>query len=208
MFLRLWLPLCLAVLLAPAAFAVAEEAGEGPAAANSSGVSDEERAAFPIVIDPELAIFTAIEFLLVLAILGKFAWNPIVEALDKREEEIAGQIKSAEESNQEAKRLLGEYEQKLQAASVEVQEMIARARQDAEVQASKIVSEANAAAANERDRSLKAIEAAKNSALRELADKTVDTAVGLARQVIQTNISPDDRRRLLDDALQQFPSNN
>ncbi len=98
----------------------------------------------PLIIDIDLAIFTVLIFLILLAVLWKFAWGPISAALDLREKKISDNIAAAEQLNQEAKRLLGEYEAKLTAAREEVRGILDEARRDAEHAGQEIVTKARA----------------------------------------------------------------
>lgn len=159
----------------------------------------------PMVLGPDLAIFTAIVFLVLLAVLWKFAWGPIAEALDQREQGIAGQIDEAKQSNEEAKRLLAEHESKLGETAEEVKGLLDQARRDAEAQKQQIVAEAQQAAQAEKERAVREIGVAKNQAMQELAEKSVDTAVGLAGRIVRRQLSPDDHADLIKDALPQLP---
>jgi len=85
----------------------------------------------PLSVDPDLAIFTAIVFVLLLAVLGKFAWGPICEALDERERGIENQITGARQANEEAQGLLKEHQSKLAAAADEVRGILDEAKIDA-----------------------------------------------------------------------------
>jgi F0F1-type ATP synthase membrane subunit b/b' len=79
----------------------------------------------PLVFDPDLAVYSAIVFLLLLWVLGKYAWPPISAALDARERKIADNIESAAAKHEEAKRLLEEHETRLAAAAGEVRDLLA-----------------------------------------------------------------------------------
>ena len=162
----------------------------------------------PLSFDPDLAIFTAIVFVMLLLVLRKFAWGPITEALDKREQGIADHAEQAKQSADEAKQTLVKYQAQLDAAADEVREMIAEARRDADSTKERVIAEAQDAAQKERDRALADIQSAKNQALSELAQKSVDTAVALAGQVMRREIKPDDHAALIQEAMQKFPSNN
>ena len=162
----------------------------------------------PVSIDPDLAIVTAIVFLLLLAVLGKFAWRPIIEAIDRREKMVADNLAEAQRNTDEARRLLAEHESKLAGAAAEVRQMLDQARQDADWQKQQIVQEAQTAAQQEKQRALREIHAAKTAALQELARSSVDTAVDLAGKIVGRQLSPDDHARLIGEALQQFPSDN
>src|SRR5690606_40823548 len=71
----------------------------------------------PLSIDPDLAVVTAIVFLLLLLVLTKFAWRPIMEGLEKREQHVAQQLDEAERRNREAEEMLQKYQAQLAQAS-------------------------------------------------------------------------------------------
>ncbi|REJ65041.1 MAG: ATP synthase F0 subunit B [Planctomycetota bacterium] len=152
----------------------------------------------------DLAIFSAVVFLLLLAILWKFAWGPISQALDRREQNIADNIARAEEAAEEAHKLTSQYEAKLASAAEEVRAMIEEARRDAEHTKQQIVSEAQEAAAAETVRATREIETAKVAALKELADRTTDFSLGLAGQVLQRELSPKEHAQLIERATSDF----
>ena len=88
----------------------------------------------PLSIDPDLMLFTLIIFLLTLMVLAKFAWGPIKEALERREQSIADQISEAQKSRDEARRLLEQYESRLATAREEINSLMDGARREAEAQ--------------------------------------------------------------------------
>lgn len=156
----------------------------------------------------DLALATLVVFGLLMLILGKFAWGPINEALQRREQGIADQLDEARRNNEEARQLFEAHQAKLANASEEVKALMDQARKDGDAQKQKILTEAETAAAREKDRAVKEIEAAKNSALQQLAERSVDQAVGLAGQIVRQTLSKDDHARLIQDALEQLPSEN
>lgn len=162
----------------------------------------------PLTMDPDLAIWTAIVFVVLLLVLYKFAWGPIAAGLDKREQSIAAQIEEARIGAEKANQALLQYQAKLASATEEVREMLAQARRDADAARERIVSEAQATAKRERERALAEINLAKETALREMAQKSVDIAVSLAGQIVRKQITPADHARLIQDSLEQFPSRN
>lgn len=162
----------------------------------------------PVTLDPDLAIVTAIIFVLLLAVLWKFAWGPIVAALDQRESSVAEQLADAKRNQEEARRLLAEHQQQLSGAAAEVKQMLEQARRDADAQKQEIIDSAQAAASAEKDRALREITAAKNSAMEELARTSVDTAVDLAGRIVRRQLNPEEHSELIGDALQKFSRNN
>jgi F-type H+-transporting ATPase subunit b len=157
-----------------------------------------------MTIDPDLAIFTAIVFLMLLAVLWKFAWGPISEALDRREGSIASQIEEAKRSNEESKRLLAEHQAHLNRAADEVKGLLDQARRDADSQRQHILAEAQRAAAAERDRALREIGAAKNQALHDLTQHSVDAAVELAGRIVGRELTPESHAELIRETLPQL----
>lgn len=153
----------------------------------------------------DLALATLLVFVVLLAVLWKFAWGPISQALDRREKNIADQLAEARRNNEEAHMLLAEHKQRLSRAAEEVRDMIDQARKDGEVLKQRLVAEAEQAASAQKDRAVREIEAAKNTALEELARRSVDQAVGLAGRIIGRNLKSEDHSQLIQETLEQMP---
>jgi len=156
----------------------------------------------------DLAIWTMVVFAVLLIVLRKFAWTPILDSLHKREHFMESQIQQAKESNEQAQRLLKEHQQKLAQAQEEIRQMMESSRKDAETHRQQVIAEAGQAAQAQKDRALQAIEAAKNTALTELAERSVDTAVGLAGKIVRRQLKRSDHADLVQDALANFPGKN
>lgn len=162
----------------------------------------------PISVDPDLAIVTAVIFIGLLVVLKKFAWAPVIAAIDARENKMANDLAEAAKANEESKRLLAAHEAKMAEAAGEVRQLLDSARRDAEVQRQKVLDDAQAAAQSEKDRALREIQSAKNGALQEVAEKSVDTAVALAGRIVKRDLSAQDHSQLINDAIENFPSKN
>ncbi|RMF39012.1 MAG: ATP synthase F0 subunit B [Planctomycetota bacterium] len=156
----------------------------------------------------DVALFTAVVFLLLLAGLWGAAWKPIMLGLEKRERRIADNIARAEKAAADAEARLAEYESKLAAAGQEVQQMLAEARKDAEAVGQRMIAEAQEEAARLRDRAVADIDSAKRIALSELVAKSSELAFALARRVVQREIKPEDHQALIQELLAELPSNN
>jgi F-type H+-transporting ATPase subunit b len=152
----------------------------------------------------DLTIWTAVVFLVVLAILYKAAWGPISEGLQKRESEIAGQIAEAQRKNEEARQLLAEYEKKLAAAQDEVRGLVEQGRRDAEKLGQQLLDKAREEAGIERQRAVQQIESATLAALKELADRSATLAVDLAGKIVGAQLKAADHRRLIEQAVAGF----
>ncbi len=149
----------------------------------------------------DLAIFSFIVFLLLLAILGKFAWKPVTEALERREHGIAENIAAAQRAGDDARNMLAEYETKLRGAADEVRGIMEEARRDAETTKQEIIAEAKSAAQQEHDRMLRDVNMAKNQALKELSEQGANLAVDLAGRIVRAQLNKADHARLVSEAL-------
>jgi len=161
----------------------------------------------PDEIKGDSTIATLVIFLLLLAILTKFAWKPIAHGLEAREKGIEDKIEQARIAAEKATEQLKAYEARLAAATQEAQQIVGEARKTAETQKEKILAEAQTLAQREREKAVADISTAKNQALREIAEKSVDPAIGLARNIIRREVRPGDHEQLIQDALKQFPNN-
>ena len=162
----------------------------------------------PSAMKFDLAIATFVVFALLLALLTKFAWGPISEALDHRENHIANMIATAEQNAQASEKRLRDLETQLAAQADAAREAINQARREGELQRDKILAEAQIGAQREKDRAIEEIRSAKNMALREIDQKSVNTAVDLAKNIIHREVKQADHAQLIQDSLAQFQSRN
>jgi F-type H+-transporting ATPase subunit b len=197
----------------------AETAGEAGAAGSeahggeahggeAAGHAEHGGAPNPLEIGPDLAVFTLVVFLLLLAILGKFAWGPIATALDHREHRISDNIAQAERLQAEAKAQLALYEQKLATAADEVRQLLEEARRDAEHTKDEILAQAKADAKAEHDRAMREVRNAKDAALKEIGETSANFAVEMATKIVQKQLTAEDHARLVREAVASFPSSN
>lgn len=164
--------------------------------------------ATPADVRFDMAIYSFVVFLVLMTVLYKFAWGPIAAALDQREQTIARQIEEARLASERAALQLKGYEAKLAAATEEARGIVAAARKDAEAAKDKIAAEAREVAQRERDRAVADIAVAKNQALDQIAQKTVQTAVNLASSLIRREVKPQEHEAIIGDAIGQFSKLN
>ena len=172
----------------------------GPAGGEGSAGPDIN----PMAWNTDLAVWTAVVFLLVLSILWRFAWKPIASGLDKREQRIHDEIASAEKTNADARQLLADYQKRLAETGEEVRKMLEAARREADHQGQEIVAQARAAAEAERQRGVNEIERATAGALKELADRSATLAVELAGQIVGSRLDQASHARLIERAVADF----
>jgi len=149
----------------------------------------------------DLGIWTLVVFLLLLFILTKYAWTPMLEGLRKREEGIHGAIREADQSREEARRLREQFQEQVNNAHVTVREILDEARRDGERTIQDMVAKARAEIQTERDRLRREIGTARDQALQELWKETAQLATLISAKAIRRNLGPEDHRRLVDEAL-------
>ena len=155
----------------------------------------------PAWFQTDLAVWSFATFLLLLALLTKFAWKPIMEGLDKREQGIADTIAATQAANDDARRLLASYERRLAEAADEVRGMLDEARRDADATRQAIVAEARKAAEDEKNRARHEIGLAKDDALSQIAERAGELAVQVAGKFLSAKLGPDDQARLVRDSV-------
>jgi len=152
----------------------------------------------------DLAVWTGVVFLLLLLVLWKLAWGPIASGLAKREQGIADEIASAKRTNEEARSLLEEYQQKLAQSGDEVRQMLDEAKRDAQNVGQQIIDAAKREAQAEHQRALAEIELATSDALKELAEQSAGLAVELAGKIVDARLDPAAHTRLIEQAVARF----
>lgn len=152
----------------------------------------------------DMSIASFVVFLVLLGVLYKFAWGPIALALQQREETIARQMEEARLASERAAQQLREYQARLAAATEEARQIVAEARKDAELARDRVLAEAREAAQKERERVVAEIAVARNQALEQIAQRSVQTALALAGQILRRELKPQEHEQLIGDAVQQF----
>ena len=151
------------------------------------------------------AIWTLVIFFLLLVVLAKFAWKPLLTALQDREKFIRESLDSAKRDREAAEARLKEYEQRLAKAREEAGAVIDEARRDAENVKRRLEDEARRSAEDIANRATREIGVARDTALKELYEKSAAMAMEMAGQVLQRQLTPEDHQRLVRDALSKLP---
>ena len=154
--------------------------------------------------DPGLFIWTIVTFLVLLALLAKFAWKPLLAALDSRQETIRKSLDDAQQARQELERLNKESAEIIRTARVEAESIISQSRADGERLREEVKQKARAEADHIVKNAERQIQLETGRALQQIRREAVDLSVMIASKIIQRNISKEDNERLIDDALKQI----
>ena len=156
--------------------------------------------------DPGLFIWTIVVFLVLVFLLRKFAWGPLMAALDRGNAVIAGAVDDARKAKEELEGVRRDAAQVLAQARVEGQTIVSLARADAEqfrvAMREKAAAEAAALGRN-AERQIQ-VETAK--ALAQIRREAVDLSVAIASKLLHRNISADDNAQLVEDTIRQIES--
>jgi len=152
-----------------------------------------------------LSFWTFVTFLLLIVVLGKFAWGPILQMIETREKTIADAIESAKLERAEAEKARADMLAALERAREESAQLVRRNQQ--EVAAAK--GELMAAAKKESEELLaaarKTISEEKRQAIAELRGQAVDIAIEAASRLVQMNMDEGKQKQLVEEYLAQLP---
>jgi len=147
------------------------------------------------------SVWTILIFVLVLIILGKFAWGPILKTLQTRESFIHEALAKAKRDRDDAEARLREYEERLASARAEATAIVDEGRRDAEVVKRKIEEDAKHAADEAIERARREIQMATDTATKELYQLSARLATDLAARVIGRELTAQDHERLISEAI-------
>jgi F-type H+-transporting ATPase subunit b len=154
--------------------------------------------------DPGLFIWTLLTFLVLLALLAKFAWRPLLQALDSRQQGIRKALDDALQAKQELEKIQRESAEILRKARLDADGVIAQSRTDADRLREELRQKAKAEADGILRNSERQIQLEAARALQQLRAEAVDLSVGIASKILQRNVSKEDNERLIAEALNQM----
>ena len=146
---------------------------------------------------------TAITFLVLLALLKKYAWGPLKEVMDKRERDINKDIDDAEQAKLNAQKLEEQNKQTLKETQDEVYRMIEEAKVQARQQHEEIIHEANVRANGMIETAQNEINSEKERAIADINNQVSDLSVLIASKVLQKEISEQDQKALVEKYIKE-----
>ncbi|MCK6486331.1 MAG: F0F1 ATP synthase subunit B [Phycisphaerae bacterium] len=168
--------------------------------------ADPHGEATPSILSGDLGnvIWTLAIFFLLLAVLKRFAWKPILSALQRREDFIRTSLESASKERTEAERLLKEYTERIEKARVEATAIVEEGKRDAEAARRRIHDDARKEAEEMIGRAKREIGIARDDAVHALADRTLDLATLLAGKIMARQLNAEDHRGLLEESIKEM----
>ena len=168
---------------------------QGGAAEGGGGLYD---------INTGLSAWTLIVFAILVALLGKFAWKPILDAVEAREKSIRSALDEAAQRNAEAAKLLDEHRAQIADARRQAGELIAEGRVAGEGVRKSIEEKARTEAQAIIERARSEIEREKDAAIAELRKESVDLALAAASKLMQQNLDQPKDRALVERYLAEM----
>ena len=159
----------------------------------------------PLVkLDPGLFIWTILTFLILFFVLAKFAWKPLLAALESRENTIKSSLEDAVKAKTELERLNAESEEIIAKARSEAQTIRVEAKSAAEKIKADVMVQAGEDAKKIRDEAEKQIQVEKDKVINEIRQEVVNLTMTVAEKVIKKNLSKEDNQSLIEDSIKHL----
>ncbi len=159
----------------------------------------------PLVqVDPGLFIWTIVTFLVLLGLLAKFAWGPLLKALEERQEMIRKSLHDADQATQYLKRLHQESAQIIAAARADAQSIVAKSRVAAETVREDLKQKAKEEADALVRGAQRQIQLETARAVQQIRHEVVDLSLAVASKLIKKNLTQEDNDALIQDSLTQI----
>lgn len=159
----------------------------------------------PLVrLDPGLFIWTLLTFLVLLTLLAKFAWRPLLDALEKRQAAIRKSLDDAEQARLALERATEDSAQVIRKAREEADAIVVRTRADAERLKEELKAQARTEASGIVQAAQRQIQLETDRARQQLRQEAIDLSLAIASKIISRNVSKEDNARLIDETIKQI----
>lgn len=154
--------------------------------------------------DPGLYIWTIVTFLVLMGLLAKFAWRPLLEALEERRESIRKSLDDARQAKVELERLQAESTKILAQARAEAEAIMSRTRSDADRFREELKQKARDEASTLVKNAERQIELETSRAVQQIRQEAVEISVAIASKLLQRNVTKEDNARLIEETFRQL----
>ena len=154
--------------------------------------------------DPGLYIWTIVTFLVLLALLARFAWRPLLDALEQRQDVIRRSLDDARQAKEELQRLQAESAHILAEARSEAAGIISSTRADAARFADEMKQKARSDAEAIVRNAQREIDSQTARAVQSIRREAIDLSVAVAAKILRRDLSAADNERLVDDTIREM----
>jgi F-type H+-transporting ATPase subunit b len=151
-------------------------------------------------------VWTIVTFVVTLLVLRKIAWSPILASLDDREKRIHDALSQAEKAGKDAEEAIAQARADSSAALRRSDDLVKQARVDAEHLRAKMIAEAKTESQKVLDDGLRRLEAEQRAAMQEVRHTAADLAVRAAARLVQSSMTADQQRQIVEEFLRDLPS--
>ncbi len=159
-------------------------------------------------LDPGLMIWAWVTFFVLLIILYKVAWKPILSTIEKRENTIKDSIDRAEKAKEEAESLLEKHTEMIKKAEEESQKMLKENRELAEKSRQELLEQAKENAENILNKAKAEIEKEKDDALYSLRSEVADLAIAATKKIIGESVDETKQKSIINEFIQKMPKSS
>ncbi|ANU10054.1 ATP synthase B chain [Planococcus antarcticus DSM 14505] len=146
-------------------------------------------------------LVTLVIFILLMVLLKKFAWGPLMGIMQQREDLIKSEIETAENSRLESHKLLEEQRSLLKDARTQAQEIVENAKKHGEVSREEIITTARAESGRMKDAAVQEIANERDKAISAVREEVVALSMLAATKVLEKEISEEDNRQLINETI-------
>ncbi len=156
-------------------------------------------------INLTLTAFTLILFTLFVIVLSKFAWGPLLKAIDEREKSIRDAIEGSQKANAEAAALLAQHKDLVRQIGAEREEIIKKATKEAEEFKTDLMAKARTEGDDIVRRAKEQIARETSVALAKLREEVVDLAILGASKIVASSMTPEAQKKLISEFVDTLP---
>jgi F-type H+-transporting ATPase subunit b len=160
-----------------------------------------------INVDPGLIIWIAVTLILFLLILSRFAWKPLLSALQEREARIRESLESAERAMKKAEEISRKNQDALKEAEIRAQQIRKEALEEAELLRSDRLEKAKLEAEKIVEQARNEIQQEKKKALADLRKEVSDMALQAASIILDAELDQERNKKLVDSFIDNLPEN-
>ena len=157
-------------------------------------------------LSPGTILAQMLNFFILVWILHRFAYKPLVGMMNARKEQIANDLASAAQSRIEAEQIKADYAAQIAKARQEAQEIVEKAHHQAKLSTAEEVAAARSQIENEKERARQDIVIERDRAMNSLRNEVVSLSVAMAGKVVAKDMNSETNTKLIEDAIRQLDS--
>ncbi len=160
-----------------------------------------------IDVNPGLIFWTVVTFVVLLFVLKKVAWKPILAALDQREAAIKESLEKAEKAREEAQKVLDQNQANIAQAEEESKKIIDQSRAYAEKLKDQMIRESKEQAKKIVDDASAEIERKQEAAFNELKNQVAEIAISAAEKILRESLNKESNKKIVDKYISDISRN-